>query len=132
MDCQRILSALRSEAKQIEQEILRLERSRKGVAPENPPSLAGVTPLGLGVRNRRGDGILPKQQTCVIPFRRSVPVSDADKLIADVAYRLWLLGAFGGVSPETALLTAMQIVKSKSSPGLFLVPTCRHNLHPIL
>jgi len=56
------------------------------------------------------------------PNRRSTFVSDPDKSIAELAYKLWLSSPFRGKSPEEALLAALEIVKAKAPARLFAVP----------
>jgi hypothetical protein len=73
----------------------------------------------------------PKRNIVVIPMRQRVPLLNADQLVSDFAYTLWLASAFRGVSPEEALLTAVQVVRGKTSAGLFLVPKCQHNHHSV-
>lgn len=65
---------------------------------------------------------MSKRQFCVVPIRRESRVSEADDLVIEVAYGLWLSSAFHGGSPEEALLTALQMVRGQGTAGLFLVP----------
>lgn len=65
---------------------------------------------------------MPKSNTRVIPFRRDIPISDADQKVVDVAYNLWLARGFKGGSPVWDLLTAIREVKGTESARLFLVP----------
>jgi hypothetical protein len=65
---------------------------------------------------------MKKQCMSVIPIRQGLLLSDRDREVADVAYDLWLVGAFRGGSPQEALLTAMRKVRGKSSTDLFVVP----------
>ena len=75
--------------------------------------------------------IMAKQQTHVLPIRPEVPLSDADELVADVAYALWHSAPFRCGLPEEAFLTALRMVRGKSSAGLFLVPKRKHNIQSI-
>jgi hypothetical protein len=75
------------------------------------------------------DGAMPKQQIG-IPIWRKITLSEADQLVPDVAYTLWLSSAFFGGSPEAAFFTALQLVKGKSSVACFLVHTRKDDLHP--
>jgi len=62
-----------------------------------------------------------RQSSRVIPIRPTL-VSEADELVADLAFTLWLSSPFRCGPPEEALWTALRMVKGKSSLGLFLVP----------
>jgi hypothetical protein len=53
-------------------------------------------------------------------------------MVAAVAYTLWLSSPFKCGPPEQAFMTALRMVKGKSSAGPFLVPKCQQNLHPII
>jgi hypothetical protein len=74
---------------------------------------------------------MPNRPICVIPIRRKTPVSEADELVAGVAYSLWLSSPFRCGPPEKAFMTALRIVKGNSAAGLFLVPKRKDNLHPV-
>jgi len=65
---------------------------------------------------------MPTKTSRVIPIRRGGLLSEADHLIADVAFSLWLSSAFRGGSPEAALMTALRMLGEETSRGLFLVP----------
>ena len=63
----------------------------------------------------------PNQTGEAIPIRQDILGSDAVQQIVGYAYDLWLASAFRGCSPEGALLAAMQMMREKTSAGLFLV-----------
>jgi hypothetical protein len=65
---------------------------------------------------------MKKQCMSVVSIRRAFHVSDRDQEVADVAYDLWLVGAFRGGTPEEALFTAIRKVRGKSPTDLFIVP----------
>jgi hypothetical protein len=73
---------------------------------------------------------MPGQHFGVIPIRQKTPVSEADELVADVAYTLWHSAPFRCGPPEEAFFSALRMVKGKSSAGPFLVP--KHKLHAII
>ena len=75
---------------------------------------------------------MAKHSVSVIQIRHNILVSEADELVADLAYTLWLSSPFRCGPPEEALLTALRMVHGKSSVGLFLVPKRKHNLRPII
>jgi hypothetical protein len=82
--------------------------------------------------NTKCNGMVPGPSR-VTPIRRDIVLSDAGQQVADVAFDLWVSSAFRGCSPEEALLTAMtavRMVKGKPSPGLFLAPKRKHDVHP--
>jgi len=56
-------------------------------------------------------------------------MSNADELVTDFAYMLWLSSAFRGL-PEEAFFTALRMVKRET--GLFLVPKRKQALCPIV
>jgi hypothetical protein len=72
-----------------------------------------------------------KRSLGVIPIRHSF-LSEADELVADLAYTLWRSAPFRCGPPEEALWTALRMVKGKSAVGLFLVPKRKHGRHPII
>jgi hypothetical protein len=49
------------------------------------------------------DNIMPKQDIGVIPIRRDINVSKADREIVDLANKLWPALTFRGGSPETTV-----------------------------
>lgn len=65
--------------------------------------------------------MMPNQTGKVIPIRQDILGSDAVQQIVEHAYNLWLASAFRGCSPEGALLAALQMMREKTSAGLFLV-----------
>jgi hypothetical protein len=65
---------------------------------------------------------MKKQCMSVIPIRQGLLLSDRDREVADVAYDLWLGGAFRGGSPQEALLIAMRKVRGKFPTDLFVMP----------
>ena len=73
---------------------------------------------------------MPKRTKSVIPFRRNDPASEADELVADIAYTLWLSSPFWCGPPEEAFMTALRLVRGKSAPLLFLVPKRIQHHHP--
>jgi hypothetical protein len=75
---------------------------------------------------------MPLQHLSVIPIRQKTPVSEADELVADVAYKLWHSSPFRCGPPEAALLTALRMVKGKPSDGPLLVPKVKQKLHRII
>ena len=65
---------------------------------------------------------MPNRDTRVIAIQRNTLVSEADKIVADLAYSLWLSSAFQGSSPEDALIAALQMVRGKAPARPFLLP----------
>ena len=66
--------------------------------------------------------MMPNQNLRIISIQRNSLVSEADKTVADLAYKLWLSSAFRGKSPEQALLAALEIVKGKAPARLLVLP----------
>ena len=56
-----------------------------------------------------------------IPIRPDKIISEVDRLVADVAFNLWLSSAFRS-SPEKALLASLEMLGKQTSAGLFSVP----------
>jgi hypothetical protein len=64
---------------------------------------------------------MPKPGLSVVPIRRHLLASDADREVADLAYLLWLARCFRSGSPESDRSPAARKVEDKTSAGLFLV-----------
>ena len=69
--------------------------------------------------------MMPGRNSRVIPFRRATPISADNRLVADVAFNLWLARGFKGGSPIWDLLSAIREVKGTSAARLFVVPKRR-------
>jgi hypothetical protein len=75
----------------------------------------------LGLKNKQVKMPIPNPAGKVFPIRQDILGSDAVRQVVDYAYDLWLSSAFRGCSPEGALLAALQMMREKTSAGLFLV-----------
>jgi len=75
---------------------------------------------------------MARDNVSVISGKNNIPVSEADELVADLAYSLWVSSPFRCGPPEEALFTALRMVNGKSSVGPFLVPQRKHNPHSII
>ena len=73
---------------------------------------------------------MAKGQICVIPVRRGKPLSNADELVTDFAFMLWLSSAFRGGLPEEAFFTALRMMRREA--GLFLVPERKQARCPVV